>query len=115
MQTALKHTRLNYTRVHILPTSPACTVGIFVYWNVGHHFKLTICMHIAQFKTINQVLDYLLALIVYLITNTVNNFRLDSSGWHGEGKKTIGGSKLVNKLFTFVMLCPYSPSIRILK
>ena len=65
MQTALKHTSLNHAKVYILPASPACTVGIFVYWNVGHHFKLTICMHIAQFKTINQVLDYLLALIVY--------------------------------------------------
>ena len=33
-------------------------------------------MHIAQFKTINQVLDYLLALILSLIINTVNNNRL---------------------------------------
>ena len=37
-------------------------------------------MHIAQFKTINQVLDYLLALMLALIANRVNNIILDSSG-----------------------------------
>ena len=40
-------------------------------------------MHIAQFKTINQVL-LLLALILSLIINTVNKNRLDSSGWRGD-------------------------------
>ena len=30
--------------------------------NVGHHFKRTFCMHLTQFKTINQVLDFLLVL-----------------------------------------------------
>ena len=33
-------------------------------------------MHIALFKNVNQVLDYLLALVLSLITNTVNNIRL---------------------------------------
>ena len=37
-------------------------------------------MHIAQFKTINQVLDYLLALTLAFLTNRVNNILLDSSG-----------------------------------
>ena len=32
-------------------------------WNVGHHFKLTFFMHPAQFKTMNQVLDFLLVLM----------------------------------------------------
>ena len=41
-------------------------------------------MHIAQFKTINQVLDYLLALLLSLIINTVNNIRLDSCGWRSD-------------------------------
>ena len=61
-------------------------------------------MHIAEFKTINQILDYLLA----LITNTVVNIRLDSSIWRSDifitkGKWTIGKSQLVKKLFTFVL------------
>ena len=38
-----------------LLASTACASGIFAYCNVGHHFKLTFHMHIAQFKTINQV------------------------------------------------------------
>ena len=33
-------------------------------------------MHIALFKNVNQVLDYLLALVLSLNTNTVNNIRL---------------------------------------
>ena len=41
-------------------------------------------MHIEQFQTINQVLDYLLALIISLIINTVNNDRLDSCGWRSD-------------------------------
>ena len=41
-------------------------------------------MHIAQFKTINQVLDYLLALMLALLTNRVNNIRFDSSGWRSD-------------------------------
>ena len=41
-------------------------------------------MHIEQFKTINQVLDYLLALILSLIINAVNNDRLDSCGWRSD-------------------------------
>ena len=32
------------------------------HWNVGHYFKLKFCMQDAQFKTLNQILDYFLAL-----------------------------------------------------
>ena len=41
-------------------------------------------MHNAQFKTINQVLDYLLALMLALLTNRVNNIRFDSFGWRSD-------------------------------
>ena len=71
---------MHSTKVHSSLASTACAAGIFAYCNVGHHFKLTFCMHIAQFMTINQVLDYLLALTLALLTNRVNNIRLDSSG-----------------------------------
>ena len=67
-----------------LLASTACAAGIFAYCNVDHHFKLTFRMHIAQFKTINQVLDYLLALMLALLTNRVNNIRFDSFGWRSD-------------------------------
>ena len=37
-------------------------------------------MHIAQFKPTDQVLDYLLALMIASLTNRVKNILLDSSG-----------------------------------
>ena len=53
-------------------------------------------MHIAQYKTMNQVLDYLLALILSLIIHTVNNNRLDSCVWRSDilihQKKSLAGS-----------------------
>ena len=41
-------------------------------------------MHCSPFKTINQVLDYLVVLIPALKTNAVINIRLDSSGWRSD-------------------------------
>ena len=41
-------------------------------------------MHIAQFKIMNQVLDYLLASVLSVLINTVNNIRLDSCGWRSD-------------------------------
>ena len=55
-----------------------------LHWNVGRHFKLILCLHRAQFKTINQVLDYILAFIPALKTNAVTNIRLDSFGWRSD-------------------------------
>ena len=41
-------------------------------------------MHTAQFKTMNQVLDYLLASILSVFINTVNNIRLDNCEWRSD-------------------------------
>ena len=46
---------------YFIQASPSCTIGIFAL--LEHHFKQTLCMHRAECKTINQVLDYLLDLI----------------------------------------------------
>ena len=56
------------------------------YWNVGHHFKLTFGMHLAhaQFKTKNQVFDYLSVSIPALKINAVTNIHLDSSEWRSD-------------------------------
>ena len=54
-------------------TCKSCRVYLF-HWNVGHHFKLIFCMHHVQFKTINQKLDYFLALTPVLKTNAVKIF-----------------------------------------
>ena len=61
------------------PASPA----EYIYF-IGHHFKLIFCMHHAQIKTINQVLDYFLTLTSALKTNAVTNIRFDSCGWRSD-------------------------------
>ena len=48
------------------------------FWNVGHQFKLTFCMHLTQFKTIHQVLDFLLVLMP---ASKLMQSRLGSPGW----------------------------------
>ena len=49
-----------------------------LHWNVGHHCKLTLCMHRAQFKS---SIGLFISFNTSFITNGVNNIRLDSSGW----------------------------------
>ena len=49
-----------------------------LHWNVGHHCKLTLCMHGAQFKS---SIGLFISFNTSFITNGVNNIRLDSSGW----------------------------------
>ena len=41
-------------------------------------------MHFAQFMTINQVLDNLVASVLSLLINTFNNIPLDSCWWRSD-------------------------------
>ena len=60
--------RLMYTCSFLTPFTCKSCWSYLLHWNVGHHFKLIFCMYHVQFKTINQVLDYFLALTPVLKT-----------------------------------------------
>ena len=73
---------LYHTYVHIFLPPPSCPGGM-LHWNVVHPFIPTFCMQLVQFKDINQVMDYLLAIIT-IISNFKPYFSFSPSNLNAE-------------------------------